>query len=51
MEWEQWKRFRNARNEMAHAYHEPIADDIVDLAPKFVEAAVEILHAIARRAL
>lgn len=49
VEWEWWKRFRNARNEMAHAYHESVADDIVDLAPIFLAAAKELLGKIEQK--
>ena len=51
VEWEQWKKFLDARNESAHAYNEPIADLILAQAPKLVDAATEFLAAVRRKDL
>ncbi len=49
VEWEQWKKFLDARNESAHAYNEPIADLILAQAPRLVDAATELLAAVRRK--
>jgi hypothetical protein len=41
--WQEWVHFRDARNRTAHAYSEPMAEEIAAQIPQFVMAASELL--------
>ena len=49
VEWEQWKKFLEARNDSAHAYNEAVANVILAEASEMMAAATEILEAIRRK--
>jgi hypothetical protein len=46
IEWENWKRFRDARNAASHEYREESADAIVVEAKQFLSAISQVAEAI-----
>jgi len=49
VDWEDWKKFRDVRNEAAHAYREEVADVIVGQARRLLDAASEISANVKRK--
>lgn len=43
-DWDDWKKYREARNISSHTYDLDKADEIVAIAPKFYEEAVYFLN-------
>lgn len=49
VEWEHWDKFREYRNETAHAYSESTAEEIVQHVPIFLEAIEAMLDAMRQK--
>ena len=48
-DWKTWKSFREARNQMAHVYSEPVADEILARVPEFLEEAADLYRELVAR--
>lgn len=49
VDWEHWEKFREYRNETAHAYNESTAEEIVQHVPFFLEAVEAMLDAMRQK--